>query len=113
MRKANPNGGGTERKQRRVMRSSPEGGNLQRVIEMCNKGNGHLIRLKGVNTTLPKAGGREPKGPLMAPSIKVPAHKSVLFIRVYKNVKSQKTGAPGWLSRLSVQLWLRSRSHGS
>ena len=28
------------------------------------------------------------------------------------SLKQATCGAPGWLSRLSVQLWLRSGSHG-
>ena len=34
--------------------------------------------------------------------------KTPYFCKFYKN----KTGAPGWLSRLSIQLQLRSRSRG-
>lgn len=70
------------------------GGNLQRVMEMCNKGNGHLIRLtkKVLIQHCLRLGG-EPKGTLPTPSIEVPAHKSILFVPIYRNVKSRKTGA--------------------
>ena len=54
----------------------------------------------------------EPASDSVSPSLSAPPLLVHSLSENQTNIKKQKKGAPGWLSRLSVRLQLRSRSRG-